>query len=386
LWRCSGQAEPSVGILEKLLGNQEYRQWAAEYLRKMGPVAKSAAPALRKALRDEDRWLAREAALALWAMNMQREEAMKSLLETLKDEEMTNQITEDLAGLGPEAKACLPTLVANLKHYDVFLRMETAIALRRIDNRFADAVPILTHALSNKTRQSAERAAEYLGDLGPKARSALPALIQTALRDDDFDVYQATVRAIDKIDPGAAAKAGLGKKNIARNPLSRQDVASLWSDLTGIDPVQAYRAFWHLTETPAQTVSLFEDFLKPVPPVNPEHLAKLVEDLKSDQFRIRQAADKELSRWGELAEDTLRKSLKKKGPLEFSRRVQRLLDDLSPGSPRRPRLLRTIQVLEYHDTPEARRLLEKLTQGVPEAWQTEEARLALERMKKSMKQ
>jgi len=293
---------------------------------------------------------------------------------------------QELSEIGPEAKTCLPALAALLKHYDAYVRIEAAVAMCRIGDCHVDALPILTRALSDSSDHVALEAAHRLGVLGSNARPAVPALIQTALHHHDFEVFQAAVRAIEKVDPGAAARAGLGTKSTTRNPLSRRDVASLWSDLTGPDPADAFGAFWRLSQTPGQMVSLFEDFLKPVPPVTPEHLAKLMEDLKSDQFRIRHAAHQELSRWGELAEDTLRKSLKKKTSLEFSRRVQRLLTDLAPDSPRRPRLLRTIQVLEYHDTPEARRLLEKLAQGVPEAWQTQDARLALERMKKSMKQ
>lgn len=143
--------------------------------------------------------------------------------------------------------------------------------------------------------------------------------------------------------------------------------------MTGPDTIKAFRAYWRLAESSAQSVALLEEFLKPVPRVAPERLAKLVEDLKSDQFRVREDAHHELSRWGEQAENMLRNALKGKLSLEFSRRVQRLLLDLEPTSSRRPRLLRTIQVLEYHDTPEARSLLEKLAQGCPQAWQTQEA-------------
>jgi len=120
--------------------------------------------------------------------------------------------------------------------------------------------------------------------------------------------------------------------------------------------------------------------------VSAEILANLLESLKSDEFRVRQKAHNELSKVGELAEGALRKSLAGKKSLEFARRVQKLLNDLEPDSPRRLRLIRTIQVLEFHHTAQARKLLEKLAEGIPEAWQTQEARLTLERMKKSRKE
>jgi hypothetical protein len=42
-------------------------------------------------------------------------------------------------------------------------------------------------------------------------------------------------------------------------------------------------------------------------------------------------------------------------------------------------LIRAIEVLEYHGTPEAGGLLEKLAAGAPAAWLTQEARLSLSR-------
>jgi hypothetical protein len=137
-----------------------------------------------------------------------------------------------------------------------------------------------------------------------------------------------------------------------------------------------------LTETPGETVALFEAFLKPARPVASEQLTKLIADLKSDEFQVRDHAQQELSRLGELAESRLRKTLAGESSLEFSRRVQRLLDDLQPKSPRRPRLIRTVEVLEFHRTRQAHDLLAKLAGGVPEAWLTQEARRALERVER----
>ncbi|MHB1425449.1 MAG: hypothetical protein ACYC3I_19940 [Gemmataceae bacterium] len=83
-----------------------------------------------------------------------------------------------------------------------------------------------------------------------------------------------------------------------------------------------------------------------------------------------------------MAEPALRRTLQDKSTLEVRRRVQALLERLR-GPVTHPELLqalRAVAVLEDIDTPPARRLLQELAKGVPEARLTREARESIRRL------
>src|SRR5207302_3749749 len=95
--------------------------------------------------------------------------------------------------------------------------------------------------------------------------------------------------------------------------------------------------------------------ITPVVEPNGEHLAKLITSLDSDQFRVRQAAAKELSELGRQAIPALEEALRKGPSVEVRQRVQDLLNAAKRG-PTGPeiRQLRAVQVLELIGTTEAR--------------------------------
>ena len=65
--------------------------------------------------------------------------------------------------------------------------------------------------------------------------------------------------------------------------------------------------------------------------------------------------------------------------------MQRLLDKLDPIAPEPLRAARAVTLLERLGTPEATALLEKLAQGAPGAWLTEDARASVKRLEKRAK-
>jgi WD40 repeat protein len=154
----------------------------------------------------------------------------------------------------------------------------------------------------------------------------------------------------------------------------------LWADLASEDAARAYQALWLLAAMPERAVPLLRDRLRPAAAAAPEHIARLVADLDSDRFAVRQRAEEELGNLLDVAEAALRAALAGQPSVEVRRRIEVLLNQLDPcTSPERLRALRALEVLEQIGTPEAQQVLEKLAQGAPQARLTQEAKAALRR-------
>ncbi len=167
--------------------------------------------------------------------------------------------------------------------------------------------------------------------------------------------------------------------------LSVQERDACWTDLADKDAAKAYRALCRLIAAPVDALTLLRSHLKPSEGVDEKRVERLVADLDSDAFAVREKATKELRKLGELAEPACRKALAARPALEMSRRLQELLDEVGQEqwrpSPEILRQLRAIEVLERLSTPEARRLLETLAAGAAGARQTREASAALQRLR-----
>jgi hypothetical protein len=163
--------------------------------------------------------------------------------------------------------------------------------------------------------------------------------------------------------------------------LSPEAMAALWSDLASDDATRAYQAIWSLAAAESAAAFL-RGRLRPVAAPAPQHLAKLIGDLDSDRFAVRERAAQELDRLGELAEPALRETLAGNPSLEVRQRLTHLLEKRTAlvTDSERLRALRASEVLEHNGTPEARQVLETLAQGAPQARLTQEAKASLERL------
>ena len=166
--------------------------------------------------------------------------------------------------------------------------------------------------------------------------------------------------------------------------LGAEGTAKAWSDLAGSDGPRAFRARWSLVAEPDAAVALFTKHLKPIQPADSKRLQRLIANLDDKRFPVRQEAQKELEEIGELATPALKQALAQKPSLELRQRIDRLLSKLGGPitRPERMRAVRAVAVLEDVATSEARKLLETLSQGAPEARLTQEARAALTRLGK----
>jgi WD40 repeat protein len=155
-----------------------------------------------------------------------------------------------------------------------------------------------------------------------------------------------------------------------------------WETLAAEDAGKAYEAIWSLAAAPEKAVSMLKEHLRPDQAPDPKRVARLLTDLDSDVFKVRSAADDELRRLGDTVEPTLRTTLRNQNSLETRRRLEQILEAIV-RSREGLRTVRAVQVLEYAATPEARRLLETLADGLAGTRQTREARTALERLRKN---
>jgi WD40 repeat protein len=162
-----------------------------------------------------------------------------------------------------------------------------------------------------------------------------------------------------------------------------KELAAAWDDLAA-DASTADGAIWALADAPTSAVPFLKAGLVPVTEPDPRRVARLIADLDSDDFAIREKASRELEGMHQAARPALAKALEGRVPPEVSKRLEELLQKVQAAVPPRAvlRQIRAVEALERMGTPEARRLLEALAAGLPEARLTTEAKGALGRLGK----
>jgi len=163
-------------------------------------------------------------------------------------------------------------------------------------------------------------------------------------------------------------------------PLTVKELEAAWSDLADADAARGQRAVRTLVATPDLAMALFERELRPAIPPDAKRMAKLITDLDSEVFKVRDEAKRELEKLGDAAEPTLRQAVAGNVSLELKRRLESILKGYSTFQ--RLRTLRAVQALELFGTRHSRELLGHLVDGVPEALVTREAKAALDRLAK----
>jgi HEAT repeat protein len=220
-------AKAAVPALIKALEHEDARLHspAAYSLGRMGPAAKAALPALTKALRDSDPHVRINAADALRRIDDSSAGA-PALIEVCKDASPSNRCTAAmvLADFGPAAKDAVPALLELLKDSDPYIPSYAAFALWKVAQHERAIPALIEHG----------PASEFLGQIGPDAKAAAPALTKAALDKDPFRAAQA-IEALGKI--GAEAKSALP---VIRPFLKTDDVRK----------VAAALALWRLERSP----------------------------------------------------------------------------------------------------------------------------------------
>ncbi len=153
-------------------------------------------------------------------------------------------------------------------------------------------------------------------------------------------------------------------------------------DLGDADAVAAFSAVRRLIASPGEAVAAVRPFLRPAKPADAEGVKRLLRALDSDDFAEREKATTELAKRVQEIEPQLRKELAETTSVEMRRRLEEILQRKVQASPERLREARALEVLEQVRTPEARKLLEELAAGAPEAGLTRDAKATLQRVGK----
>jgi RNA polymerase sigma factor (sigma-70 family) len=165
-----------------------------------------------------------------------------------------------------------------------------------------------------------------------------------------------------------------------RGTCSAAELETRWTDLASSDAAASHEAIGRLVGAGNQAVAFLGDHLRPARRATPEQMARLIADMNSEAFPVREQASRNLEELGGVAESALREALAGRPSPEVRRRVEQLLEKLPvTGSTDRLRQFRALGVLEAVRTSEAQRLLERLADGAPQALLTREAHATLQR-------
>jgi hypothetical protein len=173
-----------------------------------------------------------------------------------------------------------------------------------------------------------------------------------------------------------------GQPEPRHQDLKREELWAKWNGLYDEDAARAYRSLTRLSEVPEQAVSFLEEHLQPVPVVTPKRIAALLGELDDDDFAVRERATEELKHLREQVEREVRKILEAQPSAEACRRLAEVVAEWEKPVPpaERLRMARALEILEQIGTPAARRALERLSQGAPQAWLTREAEAGRQRL------
>jgi HEAT repeat protein len=166
----------------------------------------------KKQLKDNDKKARQEAVAAIARLRGRATSASDEALEMLKDEkdEYNRQLGAYLlAYIKPDPKKAGPALVAALKDKDPAVRRPAATALAVLGGKAKATTPALLDLLKDKDPDQRQLAAYVLGHIEPEPHKETVQALVFAAKDPSDLVRKMAVESLKKIDPQAAAGAGI---------------------------------------------------------------------------------------------------------------------------------------------------------------------------------
>jgi WD40 repeat protein len=173
------------------------------------------------------------------------------------------------------------------------------------------------------------------------------------------------------------------KAVLAAKKLTAPELQTAWAALAAGDSGKAMAGICDLAADPNQVVPFIKTNVKTPPALDAKQVEKLIADLDSAEYKVRQSANAELAKLGAQVVPYLTRALAAKPALEVEKRLEALRDQLTSTVLTGDALqgVRAIEVLELIGTPEARQVLQTFADG-PEGTVTRNAaRAALARAK-----
>jgi RNA polymerase sigma factor (sigma-70 family) len=167
--------------------------------------------------------------------------------------------------------------------------------------------------------------------------------------------------------------------------LEARELAGLWKKLLDLDTAQAYKAMDTFAGSPTTTVPFLKNELTGLTwASDPKQVGRLIADLDSERFEVRENAGLDLEEIGPAAEPLLRKALEGSPSTEARVRIEVLLDRPKEASlpMKKVRVVRALEILEEIGTPVAREVVEGQAKRKDSDWLRREAETMLARWKR----
>ncbi len=198
-------------------GVAEYRRFEAAYLLGvLGPQAEAAIPAMIRIYQHtgESIWLRKDILESLARINRRPDLIVPVLAESLSGPQLLVETAGRALGeFGTNSIPAIPALRQTLHHWDTWTALVAAQTIRNIDPNASlaavdEVMPLLVKALQSGNSLHAWYAMPLLSQYGDRAKVAVPPLVKI-LEEDRGDLPERAAYTLKRIDPEAAAKAGV---------------------------------------------------------------------------------------------------------------------------------------------------------------------------------